>query len=163
MFSTGISAQPGSLSLAITQKLDSGGEDEKFIEATFSWKKAGMGHGALVGCYSGPGDSNLYACRLEAATADSPQISLYVNDGAWKVISEWKAIPKSEINTSSGGYSVRVSLSIFITEVIVKVGSTTLICTENTQLTRTSIFGIRACENQFTISQIITGKRQKAT
>ncbi|WP_421352858.1 hypothetical protein [Aeromonas sp. 604443] len=151
----GFMAPADGFSLAIAQA-KTAVDDVISIKAKFSWLGAGSGHASLVACYSGPQDSHMYACMLQASTADMPVITLWVNDGSWRIISEPKFIPCEEVNVTAGQYSTIIALSVMSTKVMVEVGSTLIIDVIDTKLTRTPRVGIRASDNQFAVSQITT-------
>ncbi len=102
----------------------------------------------------------MYACILQADADKAPHITLYINDGTWRPISEPKIISVSDFNSNAGLHSVTIALSVTMTRVTIDMGKTTLVDVENTDLIRTSRVGIRASESLFGITKIITEKTQ---
>jgi hypothetical protein len=148
------SAQPGELALAVT-RLEKGMSVPARMEVrgVMHWTRANRGHAALVACYAGPGDSQMYATLFEAGQGANGVVSLWLNDEKWMRLAS-APLPDSLVRSEETVYSVPLWLGVDAYTVTVGSGESCLLKQQHNGLTRTPSVGIRIAEDAISISDL---------
>ncbi|AMV31369.1 hypothetical protein VN12_04575 [Pirellula sp. SH-Sr6A] len=105
---------------------------------------------ALVGSYSGPGDSNMYAAMIDAYTDPFAQVSL------WCCHRNWERIANTHFPLPHGkpSHSIHLALIIGLDTVELQIGNERVLWVYDARIPRTASYGMRLRGNQFTVQKL---------
>lgn len=131
------------------------------ISASFRWQSplTGPAVGSLVGCYYGPGDSNMYLAMLEPQTQTQLTVSLWRNVGSWEQISKTVInLPQAKCIQPNGQPKceqvIEVTLEIMEDRLVLHCDAQVVLSVEDDSLPRNMCHGARILGSQLQIGQI---------
>lgn len=127
------------------------------IQARMRWQYpvAEFTVGSLVGCYCGPGDSNMYLAMVEPHTQHQLTASLWRNMGSWQQISRTPfSLPQADCLQLSDYSSVDVTLEITQDRLCLHCNGEVVLSAEDNSIPRNECHGVRMLGAQLQVGQI---------
>lgn len=147
---------PDEMALMVRDVSSSGRTSETIaIEAVARWRDSHLaGHVALVACYGGPGDCNMYAAHVESATDGAAFLSLWRNDGAWiRLVAI--AVPSERVERANGNFCLRFWLKVTADAVLAGSEADILAIVQDSKLPRLHTCGIRLVGERISMSEVV--------
>ncbi len=155
----GTSAAPEQLGLSVNVLANPGKSmNAQLIKGVIRWTKCNeglsTGHASLVGCYAGPGDTNMYAAIVEVLSDTIVSISIWRNDGNWVCLQKTTTSIENSPQDKQGNFSLALWLKITDSLIIVGTEDKTLLSLNDNKLQRIPTVGVRIFNSYMSISDL---------
>lgn len=148
-------ANPETFALCIKERINSSNLfNEMIITAEVKWQRDKVSHASLISCYTGPGDSNMYAALIENSGGSTVSVSLWRHYGEWQRLATTAVNGEMDISNTGPSFILPLWLQTTTKSVIVGTANETLLSVPDQKLPRIGHGGIRLFSDGVSLSKI---------